>query len=610
MRYFKTCINKLTRKLPFILIVLLAVGLSTAAEASLVVIANPALKIKRLTKDQLAALYLNNPVRLPVNVTAYNQPDNTLSFREFYQQILGWEPSQVSSYWAGKVFSGFSQQPPSVSNDQAAIQLVEHDRNAIAYVDSKSLQHVGNRVKVVYGNYKIPVYQPTKKQQTQTDQLYSSNASNGYMEALSGDPAADNSTDTTGPVSNPDTSLAKQLTQLNDTNNQTGQNIWSLIASHMTMQSQANRPRVQHWILWFQQHPQVVQTMIDNATPYIYYIYQQTQRRHMPAEFALLPMIESGYNPHAYSYVGAAGLWQLMPGTASSYGMAIDWWYDSRRDILTSTKAGLNYLVSLHRRMGTWDLAAASYNAGPGAVGASIQRNKAAGKATDFWDLNLPKQTEEYVPKLLAISAIISHPKKYGIHIPDVPDHPFFGSVTLTSQMDLQEISSLSGVSIPVIKALNPGLQRWATAPKSKFTLLLPVMSVNTFKYNLDRVIGKPHVSWTYHRVTSGESLSSIASKYQTNVAMLEHINHLHSARVKSGEGILVPVHRHQTFTRLAGMSGGVSVMQDSQQKVLADALQRATESQKKKLPTEVTGGPIRSTDNLKSVVSKLYGKD
>jgi len=503
MRYFRQYKDKLTRTLTFILIALVFVGLSGIAEASLVVIANPALKIKKLTKNQLAALYLGNPVKLAVDVTVYNQPDNTKAFQEFYQQILGWNAEQFNSYWAQQVFSGFSQQPPAVTDDQAAIQLVEHNPQAIAYVDSQSLKNVGHHLKVIYGHYKIPVNQHTVKKKQSANRLYSSSPTNGYMSALSGDPASDNSTDTSGPVNNPDTTLAQQLTQLNSNSNQTGQNIWSLIASHMTLQGQANRPDVRHWIVWFQQHPNVLKTMIDNATPYLYYIYQQTQRRHMPAEFALLPMIESGYNPRAYSSAGAAGLWQLMPGTASSYGMAIDWWYDSRRDILTSTKAGLDYLVQLHHEMGTWFLAAAAYNVGPGALEAAIHRNKAAGKPSDFWDLSLPNQTEQYVPKLLAISAIVANPQKYGIELPMVPDRPFFGSVTLTSQMDLQEIAKLSGVSIPIIKALNPGLQRWATAPKGKFTLLLPVMSVETFKNNLDQVIGEPHVSWVYHRIDS-----------------------------------------------------------------------------------------------------------
>ncbi|MCB1827851.1 MAG: transglycosylase SLT domain-containing protein, partial [Coxiellaceae bacterium] len=586
---------------------LAAFTLSSVAEASLVVIANPSLKINALTKNQLADLYLNKPVSLPVTVTPYNQPDNTLSYQEFYQQILGWDAEQVSSYWAQQVFSGFSQQPSAVNNDQAAIQLVEKDPSAIAFVDSESLKNVGHRVKVVYGNYKIPAASAP----TSSGQLYSSSSTNGYMTAISNsDPASDASTDIQGPTSDPDASLAKQLTSINNGNSGgQSQNIWSLIQSHMTLQAKINDPRVQHWILWFSDHPKVLNTMINNAVPYLYYVYHQTQSRNMPGEFALLPMIESGYNPRAYSSAGAAGLWQLMPGTASSYGMEIDWWYDARRDVLTSTNAGLNYLVHLHRVMNTWALAAAAYNVGPGALEASIHRNKSEGKPADYWDLQLPNQTENYVPKLLAISAIIADPAKYHIQLPYVPNRPFFASVTLTSQMDLNEISKFSSVSIPVLKSLNPGLQRWATAPNGNFTLLLPATSVGAFENNLQKVIGQKHVGWIYHQVTNGESLATIASKYDTSMSKLAKVNNLHSGSVKVGSAILVPVKDSVTYTKLAGVSGAVS-MQSQQERVLSNALKRAAASQDKGLPAEVTGEPIEPNENLKSLLGKLYGSD
>ncbi len=377
------------------------------------------------------------------------------------------------------------------------------------------------------------------------------------------------------------------------------------------MTGQINRPKVQHWILWFEGHRKALNRMIDNATPYLYYIYNQTQAHHMPAEFTLLPMIESGYKPKAYSYAGAAGLWQLMPGTASSYGLTIDWWYDPRLDILSSTNSGLTYLAHLHKDLHTWDLAAAAYNVGPGALHASIERNKDEGKSTDFWNLSLPKQTENYVPKLLALSAIISDPSKYGVTLPYVPDSPFFGAVTLTSQMDLKQISTLSGVSIPILKELNPGLRRFATALGSKFTLLLPITAVNTFKQNLQKVIGKPRISWKYQEVHAGESLASIAENYHTSTSLLKVVNHLSSAHLSAGQGVLVPVRLHKVYTKLGRVSGIAAAPQSkSIQKLLNNALKKAVKTQEEAVPKELTGQVIKSTDSLKTLLGKLYGSD
>ena len=604
MRYFK-CATRLTRTVTLLILGFAILATASAADASIVVIANPSIQLKHLTKVELSDLYLGKPISLGTSqpVQPYNQPDNSSAYQQFYQTILGWTPSQVSSYWTRLVFSGEANQPPTVGNDAAAIATVEHSKNAIAYVNSKSLADVGNRVKVIYGHYKPPVvhHHRVAHHIHHRKHLYSSSKSGAYMTALSSNKSAY----ARAPTTDPDTALAKQLTSINS--KQTGQNLWSIISQNMRMTGQTNNAEVRHWILWFEQHRKILNTLIDNATPYLYYIYHQTQQRHMPAEFTLLPMIESGFNPNAYSYAGAAGLWQMMPGTASSYGLTIDWWYDSRRDILTSTNSALNYLQRLHTALGTWYLAAAAYNEGPGALRAEIDKNKRAGKPTDYWSLALPKQTKQYVPKLLALAAIVSDPSKYGVSLPYVPDRPFFGSVTLTSQMDLKEMSMLSGVSIPIIKELNPGLRRFSTAPDMKFTLLLPVMAVDTFKDNLQSVIGKRHISWQYHEVHSNENLSKIAKNYHTSSVLLKKVNRLSNDSLSPGEGILVPIHLHHTYTHLASVSGNATMPKRATQKILARALKKASESQKKPLPKEVTGVPIKNSDSLKTLLGKLY---
>jgi len=577
----------------------------TEAQASIVVIGNPSLQLKKLTKDELSDLYLGKPVSLSLSksqvVQPYNQTDNSLAYQHFYQSILGWTSYQVSSYWTPLVFSGEVNPPPIVNNDAAAIAMVEQSPNAIAYVDSSSLADVGNRVKILYGTYTPPVVH-------HSEHLYSSTRSSGYIRALS----ANSSRYAQAPTTDPDASLAKQLTSINN-NAQTGENLWPVISQAMQMTKQVNNPQVRHWIVWFEQHRDVLDTMIDNATPYLYYISQQTQARHMPAEFTLLPMIESGFNPRAFSYAGAAGLWQMMPGTASGYGLTIDWWYDSRRDILGSTNAALNFLQHLHSELGTWYLAAAAYNAGPGALRAAINHNKRLGKPTNFWSLPLPNQTKQYVPKLLALAAIISNPGKYGVTLPYVPDRPFFASVTITSQMDLKEISTLSGVSIPILKELNPGMRRFSTAPNTThFTLLLPVMVVDTFKDNLEKALGKTHISWHYHQVHRGETLASIAKNYHTSRSVLKRVNYFSNTRLSSGQGILVPIQLHKPYTKLAGVSGNVMIPESrSSQAILSKALKKAVQSQKKQLPKEVIAGePIKTSDSLKTLLGKLYGSD
>jgi len=587
MQYFKKCIEKLTRTVNVILLTSAALFISTAAEATLVVIANPSLPVNALTNKQLASLYLGNPVSLgQTRIIPYDLPTGTLAYQEFYQTVLSWDPSQVSSYWSSQIFSGMSATQPQVLNDPAqAISVVKSSPNAIAYVDSQDLQKVHSGIKVIYGDYKIhPAVLPPSKKNANSDRWYSSSQVKGFVYALPDGKESDRNTeDNSNNDFNNDSNTKSGTTDLADAqdssslqsqeetnqqddtiadgaalsaneftaSDQSGQNVWSLIASHMQLETEANNPQVRHWIAWFQQRPQVLNHMLENASPYLYYVYQQTEKRGMPAEFVLLPMIESGYDPNAYSQAGAAGLWQMMPATASIYGLDISWWYDSRRDILMSTQKALDFLQQLHHSLGNWDLAAAAYNVGPGALQSSINRNRSMGKPTDFWSLSLPTQTREYVPKLLAISAIVSHPARYGIKLPFVPDRPFFSAVSLSSQMDLNSVSQMSDVSIPLLKMLNPGLRRFATDPQSKFELLLPTAAVNTFKENFKKEVGKNHLSWQYHEVRSGEDFQKIAMNYHIGANELEKVNGMMHERLDPGMGILVPVHIGATYEAL-----------------------------------------------------------
>ncbi len=264
------------------------------------------------------------------------------------------------------------------------------------------------------------------------------------------------------------------------------QNLWQQIAIDFKLPHQENRPEVQAQIHWFVSHPKYLLRVASHASYYMYYIHEQVVKRHLPGELVLLPMIESAYDPYAYSWVGAAGIWQMMPQTGLGFGLKQDWWYDARKSIAPSTKAALDYLFYLHNFFnGDWLLATAAYNYGEGNVQAAINRNVSAGKASNFWSLQLPLETESYVPRLLALSAIVANPSKYGVTLPYIPNRPYFGIVELHQQLEMSRIAQMADISSTELYELNPGFTRFATEPDSRYQLLLPISKIPLFEANL-----------------------------------------------------------------------------------------------------------------------------
>lgn len=327
-----------------------------------------------------------------------------------------------------------------------------------------------------------------------------------------------------------------------------GPSLWPVLTAHFALGDYSNRPEVRHEIMFFLSRRGILNEMLRNSVPYIYYVYQQTQQRNMPAEFALLPLVESGYDPFAYSQAGATGLWQMMPGTASSFGLDINWWYDSRRDTIVSTQSALNFLCSLHDVLHNWLLAAAAYDVGSGAVQAAQQYNQRNYRDVNFWDLPLPQETRDYVPRLLALAEIIKNPQEYGVQLPTVPNRPYFAAVNLNFQIDLAEASHFSHVSVDTIHRLNPGLLRWATNSNGIYTLLVPYDKSEIFMKNLHAVAGKEHISWQYHEIRNRETLASIAKNYHTTVDLLAQVNDLSSETLTPNQGLLVPLYLHRTY--------------------------------------------------------------
>jgi len=290
-------------------------------------------------------------------------------------------------------------------------------------------------------------------------------------------------------------------------------------------------------------NPRQVERIFKRGEPYLAYIFEEVKKRNFPTEIVLLPFIESGYDPFAYSHGRAAGLWQFIPGTGKMYGLKQDWWYDGRRDIVASTQAALDYLDYLQQRFdGDWLLAIAAYNSGSGHVSKAIKRNRKAGKPTDFWHLQLPKETAAYVPKLLAISDVVRQPSKYNVLLAPVDPSPTFTLVDTRGQLDIAIAAELATIDTEELYLLNPGFNRWSTHPDGPHQLAIPVAQSAVFEENLAALPDDQRAKWVRHKVRKGETLSHIARRYNTTVGVLRNTNVLKSSNIRIGQHLLVPV--------------------------------------------------------------------
>lgn len=293
---------------------------------------------------------------------------------------------------------------------------------------------------------------------------------------------------------------------------------------------------------WYAARPDYVEKMLTRSQKYLYYIVEEVEKRGMPTEIALLPMIESAYNPMAYSRSHASGIWQFVPATGKHFGLKQNWWVDNRRSVVAATDAALDYLQKLYGMFGSWDLALAAYNAGEGTVGRAIERNKAAGLPIDYQSLNLPVETKNYVPKLQAIKNIINQPEQYGLSISPIPNQAYFTTVNAPNQIDAKLAAKLAEISLEELNALNPGYNRPVIASKDEaHHLLLPVWAAERFKVNLDNY-DKPLISWQTYTAKRGERMDSIAKKFGINVSQLRDINGLsNNKKIRYARPMLVP---------------------------------------------------------------------
>lgn len=325
----------------------------------------------------------------------------------------------------------------------------------------------------------------------------------------------------------------------------TDNSLWHRLRSGFAMSHEEDRARVQQHLDWYRQHPNYINRVVDRGHRYLHHIVSEAEARGLPLELALLPVVESAFDPFAYSHGRAAGLWQFIPSTGQHFGLDQSWWHDDRRDVLAATDAALTYLEQLADRFdGDYTLALAAYNSGGGTVSRAIRRNTQSGKPTDYWSLSLPRETRSYVPKLLALAIIFDRPEEFGITLPPLNDEPYFKVVETGGQIDLAQAASLAGVDVDEIYLLNPSFNRWATRPEGPHRLLVPYDSAEKFVSGLARIDPETRVAWQDYKVVAGDNLGAIARRFDTTASVLKQVNGLSGDMIRAGQQLLIPVAR------------------------------------------------------------------
>ena len=340
-------------------------------------------------------------------------------------------------------------------------------------------------------------------------------------------------------------SMGKQIewsTELRQPAEERHEDIWERIRAGYKLQDQiGTNPRIERQRFSFASRPGSIQQIAERSSPYIHYIVERLEEHGMPLELALLPMIESSYNPLAFSPAQAAGLWQFIPSTGRLYNLRQTNWYDGRRDITASTNAAITYLKRLHDMFnGDWLLALAAYNAGEGTVSRAIERNQRQGLPTDYWNLPLPRETQDYVPKLLAVSQIVQSPAAYGVTLAPIANEPYFEKVAIRHQLDLSKVAAMADVDKDELYQLNPAFKRGITLDGPRH-LLVPVDKADELSASLARMPPESLVQWQNYQVRSGDSLHGIANRHHVTVNTLRDINRLPSNHVRVGQTLLIP---------------------------------------------------------------------
>ena len=320
------------------------------------------------------------------------------------------------------------------------------------------------------------------------------------------------------------------------------EDLWQHVRQQLNMQV-PDEKRIWNQQRWYRQHPDYMQRVNRRAAPFFKHIVDKLEAADMPMELALLPIVESAFDPFAYSHGRAAGMWQFIPGTARRFGIKQNWWFDGRRDAISSTDGAIKYLKYLHKMFdGDWLHAIAAYNSGEGRVLRAIKKNKKQGKPTDFWHLDLPRETRAYVPKLLALSDLLARSDELGFKWPSMKNKAVTQVVETGSQIDLAMAADWADLTVEQLHSLNPGFNQWATDPNGPHRLLLPVEKVEKFQLALTDKPDRERLNWVRHKIRSGESLLKIAKKYHTSVDVIQQVNKIRGNVIRAGDHLMVPV--------------------------------------------------------------------
>jgi len=325
-------------------------------------------------------------------------------------------------------------------------------------------------------------------------------------------------------------------------------NLWQRIYSRFDIKDE-NNSRSKKYEKWYSARPEYIERMMDRSQKYLFYVVGEVEKRGMPSEIALLPMIESAYNPIANSRSKAVGIWQFIPSTGRLYGLKQDWWQDKRRNVVDATNAALDYLQKLHALFGTWDLALAAYNAGEGTVSRAIAKNKAKGLPTDYANLKLPAETKDYVPKLQAIKNIVSNPSQYGLYIDPIPNKPYFTYVEAPAVIDADLAANLAEISYDEFLLLNSEHRRPLIRTNEKTQkFILPINAADTFVKNLSQN-EKPLVSWNIYQPKRNEKIKTIANKFDMEESDLIKANDLNPHKLIKPSSIILVAKKEGTET-------------------------------------------------------------
>jgi len=320
------------------------------------------------------------------------------------------------------------------------------------------------------------------------------------------------------------------------------EDIWQRIRAKFTFDIPDDK-RVDSQRNWFIKHPEYLDRVAKRAEPFIFYIVQELEKNDIPLEIALLPIVESAFDPFAYSHGRASGMWQFVPGTGKRFGMKQNWWYDGRRDVIASTQGAIKYLKYLNKFFdGDWLLALAAYNSGEGRVKRAMKNNARKNLPTDFWSLDLPRETRAYVPKLLALADVISRPEDFNIKLYEIENKSQITNINIESQLDLAKAAKLADLSLAELQRLNPGFNRWATDPDGPHHLLIPNHKVANFEKKLSELPKKERLAWQRYKIKEGDNLGEIANKFNTDLTLIKDINNIKGTQIRAGKHLLIPV--------------------------------------------------------------------